>query len=291
MAKLSKSAVVLRFRFGQGLVKARQRYDNTARAIMERVAFNYADNAYDDARKTLEQRVEQDVRAELIHLARLFRRHIVGAAGTKSSPTGMLDTVTKGDQPPVMPLSAGLPVWASRDAEYLRQKRNATGGIQWFDNRRWRTRRGQSYRPKKVGLLFQEMRADTWETMFGPISVRFFRNRNPSATASNTMTMSKERKMKVQIGSLRVRALGRITPAMLPGFTSGTVRANASGNPALMGLIGAYDRDLAYRMGTMKNGIYRPTLEPFLGFFLTRALPHAVTQRIKKGTLRSVVRR
>lgn len=301
MARLDKSAVVLRFRFGKGLVKARQRFDNTARAIMERVTINYADGAYDQMRKTLEQRVEQDVRAELTHMALLFRRHIIGAGGTTTAPSGNLDTVTKGGIPPRMAIASALPPWSPRNAEYLRQKRQATGGIGWFDNRKWKDQqwdaRFSSRVPRKSepydqpGLMFRSMRQDVWETMFGPISVRFYRMRKltPGDTRFG-MNAGRQKNMKVQIGSIQVRALGKITPGMLPGYTTGSIRASAQGNPALTELISAYDPQLGYRMGTMNNGVYRPTIEPFLGFFLLRALPHAVTQRLEKGNYGTVLK-
>jgi hypothetical protein len=295
MARLPQSAVVLRFRLGKGLVKARQRYDNTARAILERVTINYADGAYDQMRKTLEQRIEQDVRAELVHQAMLFRRHIIGAAGTRVTPSGMLDTATKGEAPPRQTIGEGLPPWAPRNAEYLRQKRAATGGIGWFDNRNWRQsaydarfasrvpRTGAG--PDQAGLLFKSMRADVWETIFGPIGVRFYRMRKLTPQDSRSgISAGRQKNMKVQIGSIQVRALGKITPGMLPGYTTGTIKASDKGNPGLIGLISQYDPQLGYRLGTMRNGVYRPTLEPFLGFFLTRALPHAVSERLRKGT-------
>lgn len=301
MARLEKSAVVLRFRFGEGLVKARQRYDNTARAIMERVTINYAEGMYETMRERVQARIREDVQAELRHMALLFRRHIIGAAGTRLTPSGMLDTVSKGENPPRMAISSALPAWAPRNAEYLRQKRLATGGIGWFDNRRWRQndtdlryasrvpRTGQPY--DQPGLLFQSMRDFVWEAMFGPISVRFFRMRKLEPTdARSGISAGRQKRMKVQIGSIQVRALGKITPGMLPGYTTGTIRASSIGNPGLIQLVSAYDPQLGYRLGTMRNGVYRPTLEPFLGFFLTRAIPHAVTARLAKGTFGTILK-
>jgi hypothetical protein len=138
--------------------------------------------------------------------------------------------------------------------------------------------------------MFKSMRADVWETIFGPISVRFFRARQLTPQdAMAGINAGRQKRMKVQIGSIHVRALGRITPQMLPGYTSGTIRASTQGNASLIGLISAYDRELGYRMGVMRNGVYRPTIEPFLGFFLTRALPHAVMTRLSKGNYGSIL--
>lgn len=301
MARLSQSAVVIRFVLGKGLVKARQRYDDTARAIFRRVTLEYAEGAYEEMRKNLQATVEADVRAELVHMALLFRRHIIGAAGTKTTPSGGLDTVTKGSGAPRQTLSSMLPAWAPRNAEYLQRKRTATGGVGWFDNRGWKESQYDARYSSRVsrkpgraamhGLLFREMRQDTWETMFGPISVRFYRQRKLESTDGvANLGVAKKKNMQVQIGSIQVRALGRITPAMLPGFTSGDVRASVAGNPELIKLVYGYDPQLALRLGQMNNGVYRPTLEPFLGFFLTRSLPYAVNERLRKGVLKTAFR-
>jgi hypothetical protein len=299
MAKLPNSAVVLRFRLGKGLVKARQRYSNTARAILERITLQYAEGAYDQFRKDVEMRLEGDVRMELEHMAALFRRHIIGFAGRRTSPSGTLTTATKGGDAPRQSIASGLPPWAPRNAQYLKTKRMAVGHIRWFDNTGWNAhgpdlryariseRTGEG--PDSPGLLKSFFKGESWESLFGPISVRFFRARKLEPEDAVGNIASKGRHMKVQIGSFFVRALGKIEPHMLPGYTAGAVRASASGNPRLMNVIAQTDPRIAYRLGTMRNGVYRPTLEPFLGFFLTRALPFAVQRRIEKGTLGSII--
>lgn len=299
MAKLPNSAVVLRFRVGSGLVKARQRYSNTARAILERVTLTYAEGAYDLMRKEMEMQLERDVRAELVHLASLYRRYIIGAGGRRSSPSGSLDTVTKGSGAPSMTIKSGLPPWAPRNAQYVERKRSATGHMRWFDNSNWSTSAFDARYARRVmksgdapddaGLLKRSMTHDSWETWFGPVSVRFYRARKLQATDGVANINTKGKKMQVQIGSLQVRAIGKVTPAMLPGYTSGRIMASASGNEPLMELIAKTDPRVAYRLGTMRNGVYRPTLEPFLGFFLTKSIPYAVTRRLEKGTLGSII--
>lgn len=305
MAKLQNSPVVIRFSLGKGLYKARASWANTSRAIESNVGLTYADNEYERIRNTLLQRVEEDVRAELTHLAYQFRRFIIGAAGSMNSPSGTLDTVSKGVGAPTLTLRSSLPSWASRNPRYLERKREGTGGVAWFDNRGWlstgrrdnryssKTMRTGGQYPRDPGLLFDEMRTDTWETMFGPISVRFLKNRNSSAIASQGLiSTGTGTTYKIQVGTISVRALGKVDYSMLPGVTrsGGEVRPSTSGNPGLMSIVGAYDPRLAYRLGTMRNGIYRPTLEPFLAFFLTRALPHAVATRIAKGSMGSILR-
>lgn len=295
MAKLPKSKVVLRFVFGQGVVKRRQRYENTSRAIVENVALNMVEDEYENFKNEFLQRVETDVRAELVHMAALYRRHIIGASGTKNGPTGTLSTVSKGESPPSQSLSASLPAWAPRSAKYLQSKRAATGNIKWFTTAGWKAHpdpryasvRGTTYVPDQSGLLFKESRADTWETMFGPIKATFRRN-NKGGTAIAGFSSGGKR-YKTQLGTVYVRALGTITPDMLPGFTSGNVHGGAQPT-GLINLIYKYDPSMGNRLGRMRNGVYRATLEPFLGFFLTRALGHAVNERIRKSTLGSIIR-
>ena len=304
MAKLPNSRVVLRFRFQKGtsggLVKARQRYANTARAILERVTLQYAEGMYDAVRKDVEFQLAKDLRAELWHIGSLFRRHIIGYSGRRSSPSGHIDTVTKGSgAPPRMAISSALPPWAPRNAKYLRTKRLAVGHIRWFDNTGWNAetldlRYARRFNktgdaPADAGLLRESFTHDAWETIFGPISVAFRRARKLQQTDAVGGIATKGKNLRMQIGTIYVRALGKITPAMLPGFNSGTIRASAAGNPALMGVIAETDPRLAYRLGTMRNGVYRPTLEPFLGYYLTKSIPWAVQRRIEKGSLGSIL--
>lgn len=299
MAKLPNSAVVLRFRLGKGLVKARQRYSNTARAILERVTLQYAEGTYDEFRRTVQAQLADDIRVELEHMAGLFRKHIIGFSGRRSSPSGTLSTRTKGEGAPSQSIASSLPAWAPRNAQYLRSKQQAVGHIRWFDNTGWnsstpdlryaRVSEKVGGGPDEPGLLKSAMTRDSWETIFGPISVQFFRSRKiePSEAVGN-LTGGKKN-FRLQLGTIYVRALGKIEPSMLPGYTSGHIMASSSGNPGLMNVIAQYDHRLAYRLGTMRNGIYRPTLEPFLGFFLTKSIPFAVARRIEKGTLGSIL--
>lgn len=295
MAKLGRSYVRLRFRLGQGNVKGRQRYTNTAAYIARRVAFTYAEGMYDDIRKTLQHNIANDARRELVNLASLYRRHIVGANANTSRPAGVLRSVIGQDVEPLT-LSSVLPSWAPRNAQYLRRKFNAVGHNNWFDNRGWRSggSRGQ-WRPKETGLLFRESRADTWETIFGPIRVVFQKSHQlEAADATTTFSIGSGPNVKVQVGTIYVFAMSRLTPAMVPALRKGDANAMASqtGNPALMNVIKEWSPALAYRLGRKSSQTrrYRPTLEPFLGFFLTRAIPAAVARRIRQSTLRRIVR-
>jgi hypothetical protein len=298
LAKLSNSAVILRFVWGTPTFKGRQRSGDTYRYMVQKVAFSYAEGQYEFMKKELAFGVEADVRRELVNLASLYRRHIIGANGNQGTPAGIISSAIGGAKP--MSLASALPAWAPRNAEYLRTKRNATGGNKWFDNRGWKRgghRKGGIFisnksGPSDVGLLFQESRADTWETMFGPIRITFEKSAGLTAADATSAVKLQSTKAEVKVGTIRVFALGKIMPDMLPVLRTGNMMASDEGNDGLMNLVKAYDPRLAYRLGQRSSITkrYRPTLEPFLGFFLTRSIPAAVGRRIEQGTLGRITR-
>lgn len=292
MAKLDRSFVIVRFRFGEANVKGRQRNLNTYR-IVENIAFTFAENQYEALRGQLQEGVKSDIQRELVNMASLYRRHIIGANGNTARPAGVIRSVIGGAAP--LALASALPAWAPRSATYLARKFNARAGNGWFDNRGWSRRRGQKWEPSETGLLFEKTRADVWEQMFGPISVRFRKSAKlESKDVSGTFNLTGSKShVQVQLGRLSVYALGEITPDMLPGLAAGRVgMASDRGNDNLMGLVQKYDERLAYRLGQRSSGTkrYRPTLEPFLGYFLTRSIPAAIQRRIAQGSLSRITR-
>jgi len=297
MAKLDKSFVRLRFSFGASEVKGRQRYENTAAYIAGKVAIAYADDVWEKAKATLADRIQQDVERELVHTAYLFRRHINGLGGSRS---GVLTSAVGGAQP--LALSSALPPWAPRGAVYLERKAAAGAGKRWFNNTGWRARRGQSAEyPRDPGRLVQEINSGLFERAYGPIKVTIVRNnRTTPNDAAGFIALGKKKDMHVQVASIRVSALRRINPGILPTLRTG----NFSGveNPAIPRMIYSsgvpFAAQIAQRLGPTSRGryvpggtgVYRPTLEPFIGYFLTRSIPAAVGARIKQGGLGRVVR-
>jgi hypothetical protein len=91
------------------------------------------------------------------------------------------------------------------------------------------------------------------------------------------------RKAQVQLGTVRVRALGKLTDSMIH-------HTGDDPNKALLDLIvGSGNRAVALHLRGGR-GRYRPALEPYLRFFLERAIPQAVTERIRKGAAGSLFR-
>lgn len=258
---------------------------------------SYADDMWETAKATLGERIRMDVERELVHTAYLFRRHITQLGGSRS---GVLTSAVGGAQP--LALSSALPPWAPRNAVYLERKSAAGVGKRWFNNTGWKQRRGQSAEyPRDPGRLVQEINSGLFERAYGPIKVSIVRNNKAlPKDANGFVELGKKRHMNIQVASVRVSALGRITPGVLPTLRTG----NFSGveNPAIPRMIYSsgvpYAAQIAERLGPTsrgryapgQTGVYRPTLEPFLGYFLTRSIPAAVGKRITQGGLGRVVR-
>lgn len=298
MAQLDKSFVRLRFTFGKSAVKGRQRYETTAAYTAGKVAVAYADELWNTARTTLRDQISKDVERELVHIAYQYRRFINEAGGTRS---GVLTAAVSGAQP--LPLSSALPKWAPRRADYMKRKAEGGAGKKWFNNSGWRARRSANgrYYPVDPGRLVQEIDANMFEKSFGPVKVVVERNNKVDVhDAEGYIAIGKSRHMKLQVASIRVSAMPNITPAILSTLRTG----NFSGvsNPAIPAMIRksgvAFGAEIANRLGPTsrgryrkgQHGPYRPTLEPFLGFYLQRAIPAAVDRRIAQGSLGRVKR-
>lgn len=254
--------------------------------MAEQIAVNYHDefwgskgrNPVFGGRQSLELRITEDVRAELTNLAALFRRRIIGK-NTARAPTITMSTVAKGSG---QPNKTYVLDWATRNSNYLERKRDATGSSAWFDNTGWHA---EDYPGSEPGLTARTFKgnsagpgsADVWEDIFGKVSVDVRRARGaggPQAAITGPKTGTH---LKVQLATVYVRALGNLNFPLTPRSITAALET--------------YDPELANRFGRMRNGVYRPTFEPFLDFFLNQAMSHAVNTRLQKGNFGSVFRK
>lgn len=279
---MAKRPITFRFVIGKGRVKRRRESEDTTRAIVEQVTISYAENNWEKARGELRQAIEQDVRAELASVAGQFRRNVIGAPGAQRGLVGALTTVSKGGSMPRQNLG-GLPRWAPRGARYLEEKKVFAGQTNWFDNTGWEPDGGT------LKSFFASDRVNTpgggevnvgsggvLEDIFGGINVQITRNNRGWGVNQGTMKVSNDgRKAELQLATVRVRALGRVTENMM--------KISDAPNHELLAAIAREDKTVALHLRGGR-GRYRPTLEPYLRFFLERAIPHAVQQRIAKGT-------
>lgn len=252
-----------------------------AATLVENLTFSAADAEYKNVVVRIQNSFQRDAKQELVHLMALFRRHIIGAAAGSNKPGGTLTFALGPSETDVgfdddnFDIAQSLPAWAPRGAKYLKWKRKHGLSQTWF---------------KARGVLDKQARAETMLESFGPIRVSVIRNLK--AAPARSFHAGGDVHSRINIATVRVFAMANITPAMLPALRTGSPTAMNSdrGNPGLMGLLSRTAPDLAYRLGRrsgMESGKrYRPTLEPFLAFYLTRSLPNALALRLQNRRLR-----
>ena len=300
---MAKSALRIRFvlnaQGGRSFEReSRQRFiNNFGQVVLENVAFRYSDEVYRKLASRLEDQLVRDARRELTHMATLFRNHITGAL--KDSPSGKLKAINQtGRYGGAISIKASLPKWAPRNKQYVKYKQAQTGSRNWF------TARGLT---DKKDAMYSGLKSNTnreaWIAMFGPIKASFTRSNKATSTA-NAASKTKvgtglqffpvqpeKNHIKIAVGTIKVYALTKLTPEMIPALLNGDAETMNSdkGNPGLIGLVQNVDEQMAYRLGRRSGKEdgrrYRPTLEPFLAYFLTEALPAAIGARMKANQM------
>lgn len=289
-----KSGLRIRFTFntqGGGKVTkavARQRFiNNFAGTVVKEIAFRYSDEIYQEMAGRLESQFVADARKELVHLAAVFRHHITGDTPS-NKPTGNL-SLTAGIGRDDVPIRNSVPSWAPRTPKYLAYKKKRVGHNKWWDARGLSAKKDAKYSGMKKNTT-----ADAWISYFGPIRASFKRAAGPSDAANvRGAPALKEFNLgpghfRVAVGTIQIFALTEITPQMLPALASGNLNSPVStqGNDSLMAKVRAKDREMAFRLDRRSTqGTYRPTLEPFLAYYLTRSVPAAIANRLNESRL------
>ena len=303
---MARSAIRVRFVFNQrsgtaAQTSRQQLGKDFATSLANDLIFRAAEQEYEEIRKRIQTSFAADAKRELAHLTALYRRHIIGAGKTKSRPAGMLgyalgpsDTGV-GDDDGEISIAESLPSWAPRSSKYMKEKKRNNWGAQWFSAR---------------GALAKNMKADTLLAAFGPIRVTIKRNLKTSAIALGNVGTKKGGSIydkeenqtgvfnaggtgRLNVATVRVFALTNITPAMLPALRNGDPATPISdkGNPGLWQLMRdnispAFASSVSGFSSRETGRRYRPTLEPFLAFYLTRSIPNALALRLQEGKLK-----
>lgn len=282
-----KSTFRVRFRYNQQTGEARGRQElqkagaRFAQMVVNRVALEYADEKYEELRATVAMRIGEDVRNEIEHVARQYRRFVVGSEANQRSMRGQLTTNTVGgEKQGLKSFNIGGTNWAPRSKRYLQNKMNNPK----FGHNRWFEHDGV------VGNMLGK--GSTWTEIFGPVKVRLIRQKTPNGMSLETSKLLNKRQNGsgvFSIARIEVSAFEKITPAMLPALASRDMNAavpdgRKSGLLELVMAGGGQEyRDLAHGLGYASQVPYRSTLEPFLAFTLTRAIPAAVAAKINNG--------
>lgn len=287
------STIRFRFTFNQrGASTSTAPAHKAINAAIEGVAFSYAARTYKQVKDEIARRIEKDVNTEISHMAGLMKYHITGIGAGNRAPTGRMNMahemayVSKGlGIEKDLPAGAGVR-WEDRTEAYMRNKKRRGFGQTWFKN---------------TGLLQSYLnRRNTWTTAYGPVVVSVFPSKKgtmPTESLGRLSTRSPVRSkggritytsaefghnIRNHVATVQVSALGRITPSMLPALGTGAMGAYPDSRKTK--LFNALPEPVRKRLeGPKRLQNHRHTVEPFLSFMLTRAVPNALFLRMERG--------
>lgn len=164
-------------------------------------------------------------------------------------------------------LASGTGPWPSRSPKYLKEKKAKVGHTKWF---------------KSTGALGRTLKdPGTYLAAYGPVRVKY--TPAPKGTLSPTAIgisnigtgLPGRRTTRITFGKVEVSVLGRITSDMLndPG--------RAQPSPWSTGLFGSLPEEVEKKLLNNEES-YRPFLEHFLSYYLTRSIPNAVFRRLER---------
>lgn len=255
--------------------------ENFSRVLVQQVAFTFADHLWEKLKTEVQSRIERDIQIELNWTAHLFMQHVIGISGRNLGPTGEFSAKA--------PRAAAFT--GRLDEEGIRMQPWARRSRKYLD---WRASKGEGdpapwFRRHHPSILDSLRSASTWTSAFGGINVIFTRTTSfgPSDSAAaqfNTrLKGTRGGNVRVGVGTVRVEAMKRLTTAMLPAL-GGASLDDVGSNPQSSGLLSKLGPDIANRLGGNPARVpFRATIQPFLGFFLTRQLPNAVLKRVEQG--------
>lgn len=258
--------------------------------IVDDIALFHVASQKDSLRSKVVKSLERELHAEFKHVVAEYSQYIIGA---DDQPFGRISTRDGND---AVGLGSVLPKWAPYSDSYRERKLRTVHHLRRFIF---------------DGFMAEKMSdPEVWKKQLGPIKVTFNtdgaihgkRTRGSQVIAGRTRrdfkAIPRDRSSDIRyytIGKIEVEALGNITPAMLPALATGELQASLSKPTGLIDLFRSVKEEgsprnrrgqfrtrstLAHRLGG--KGPYRPTLEPFLGFFLTRSIPTALNNRLSK---------
>ena len=284
-----------------------------ARMIVNDFALASTEEAYLANRSSLVGSVRKVALAEVSRMALLMSNSIAmpdkytGPYGEMSIKEGMSDTYQRMGFSPTFKRQRTSIVWPKRRKRYLEWKKRHGHPAKWWE---------------LSGELSKSLNdADQFLHAWGPVNVLFTRARSQdkarggmqkswmmsgggaldgqssSANLQQSITHGGRAgriSAEYQVGKLEVIAFGRITPSMLPSLKHPKMDpayAEPSGN--IDGLAGLLKDD---GPGGTRNKLLgkqaqrRYALEPFVSFFLTRAIPNAIWRRTERLIASSGIR-
>lgn len=290
-------ALRIHFKIGKGESQAFSGR-SLASAIAQNVTIKMVDESFARIKQTIANGFIRDAKRELAYLTALYQRHIPTTQAGSRKPSGMLGYILGESDTGVgddagMDIASTLPDWAPRSPDYLAEKKRKGWSSNWFRAR---------------GDLTRSMRSDPLLQAYGPIRVSVIRDREATEALSrgnfntSVLTLGGGSHFRRNVATIRIYAMEQITPSMLPALATGNPETENSDSPSrgarFLAPLRAGSPELAHRLGRLSYSThsYRPTLEPYLAWFLTRSIPNALALALTRGRMRedrrlNVVRR
>jgi hypothetical protein len=288
--------------------------DGFARMIVDEVALASSESAYKEARVRFIQGVRKAVLVEVSRMAMTIGRRFplpdkytgphgqmslfdAGAnTGDFSTVKGMSETARRFGFQSTFDRESTNITWAKRTRDYMQHKRK------WGKPQRWWEYSGDL--KKDLGSKGEGF----YQEIFGPVRVtfsrppgrdargRFTKHSNIVRTKAYDPSSGEDRGNVVnvtrsgqrgtvsadyEVGRLEVSVFGKITPRMLPALNGKTMNpklAEPADGPGIAQLFP--NGETKTKLLTTRQGErYRYALEPFVSWYLTRAIPNAVWRR------------
>lgn len=291
---MARDSIRFRFVLNRGGGSAQQvskQARGAVNAVVEDVTARYAEGTYTDVKNQIVHRIRADIMTELSFMAGNFKSSVIGIAGSRKGPNSYSSLANEYSQvsgiAQSMSNSAGVN-WPARTARYMDWKQKNYGHSQWFLN-------------KGHTLSALMGKRGTWTAAFGGVDITVSRGGEAgglslgkgAALTTRARTTSRAGYRRYQsagdshirhsVLNIKVAALTNITPRMLPALASGQLGSYAP-DGRKTGLIGMLPDSVAFRLGGKDPHVkYRHTVEPFLSFVLTQAVPNALFNRVQKG--------
>lgn len=246
--------------------------------IIENAAFYLVDREEKKLTQNIQRVFTNIVEKELARMGREINKLVIGRADSSMrgrigyqprgslsvtgkhsyNMQGMLGSVNLGDV---------TGPWPARNAAYVRYQRRSGGGGKWF---------------KVTGELGKFLGdASTYTNAYGPVKVDYKKAAKgtplpQSAGVSSIKTgLGGRRSTTVTFGRVSVSVLGSITTDVL----NDPERKQPS--PWKSGLFQAFPDHIENKL-LNRQDYYRPFLENFLAYYLTRSIPNAVFRKIEE---------
>lgn len=261
--------------------------ENFARLIVDEVAFRESSYIADVGSRRLKASLEAVVDKEIATMAMRVKGGLnlterakghqgvmsVGQNSRQARALGWQSSMNAWDRK-----TTGIK-WDARNPHYLNWKRTHGKSSNWWS--------------MDGSLLSYLGKASTYTDAFGPVKVTIDReramrvgNREPNlkftrAGVPGPITA------EYKIARVRVQALGLITPSDLPSLRSNNPKdaKPSGGGPGLAARLDDNEARMKLLTPAYKTKNIRYTLEPFLSFYLTRAIPNAVWRRIEETNI------